>query len=424
MSDILKVVIAGLGGRGLNAYGEYMINHPEQYQIIGIADPVESKIKKITDRIKLHNKYCFKTAEEMFTGEKIADIAFICTQDCDHLKHSILAMEAGYDLILEKPLGTTLEESQKIYDKSIELGRKVFVCHVLRYTRFYKKIKEIIMSNELGEVVNISATENVGYYHYAHSYIRGHWRRKDLSSPMIVAKCCHDTDIVSWLVGEKCTQISSFGSLMYFNNQNAPEGASKRCLNGCKSKKDCPYDAEKIYITNKISGIKHGNSWPSSAITNKDLTEENVMDALREGPYGRCVFHSDNDVVDHQIVMMEFENGACATLTMCGVTSEINREITVSCSLGVIKGNMDNQKLTINKFGQVPVIIDLSENVASHVGHGGGDYWLMNDMYTYLTGKDVNNPSITSIEDSMHGHTIAFKSEDSRINEGKVIKIK
>ncbi|MCT4687839.1 Gfo/Idh/MocA family protein [Vallitalea sp.] len=423
MDKIIKVVIAGLGDRGLNAYGEYMIKHPNQYQIVGVADPIKSKIDKIRKSTSIDEKYCYKTAEEMFQEEKIADIAFICTQDSAHLKHSVLAMEAGYDLILEKPLGTTLDESMKIYEKSIELGRKVFVCHVLRYTRFYKKIKEIIMSGKLGEVVNISAKENVGYYHQAHSYIRGNWRRKDISSPMIVAKCCHDTDIVSWLIGKRCTQISSFGSLMYFNNNRAPRGASKRCLDGCNAKKDCPYDAEKIYITNEVSGIRHGNLWPARAITNKELTEENVMEALLKGPYGRCVYYCDNDVVDHQVVMMEFENGACATLTMCGVTAEIKRDITVNCSLGEIVGDMDEQTLTITKFGQKPRTVDLSENVESHVGHGGGDYWLMHDMYTYLIGKDINNPSITSIKDSIHGHSIAFRSEDSRINNGRVIKI-
>lgn len=425
MKKPIKAIIIGLGSRGFDAYGSYMIAHKEEYDIVGVADPVAAKRTRAKALIGLADDRCFEGAEAILEQPKFADIALICTQDSDHLAHSILAMEAGYDLILEKPIGISLEECDIIYEKSQLLNKKVFVCHVLRYTKFYKSLKEVIDSGDVGQVVNVTAKENVGYYHYAHSYVRGNWRNKALSSPMIVAKCCHDTDIISWLVGRKCQTISSTGSLMHFREENAPVDATHGCLNGCAVKEHCPYDAEKIYITGE-TGVHHTKGWPVSIVTDEALTEENVRKALKDGPYGRCVYFSDNDVVDHQIVWMSFEGGASASLTMCGPTGEINRDIVISCSLGEIKGDMEREEIIVTKFGEAPKVIDLSGTRAdeSHVGHGGGDFWLMHDIYEHLTGINVENPSITSIKDSVHGHKIAFLAEVSRMKQGQVLEVK
>ena len=318
---IVRIAIAGVGSRGKNAYGLELLNMKDRAKVVAVADIDPERLALAGDAHGVPDEMRFPSAEAMLAMPKLADAMLVCTQDRQHVPHAVEALKKGYDVMMEKPISPKLEDLQEITRVARENGRRVVVCHVLRYTPFFQTIKKTIDSGALGEVVSIQALENVRYWHQAHSFVRGNWRRGEDTSPMILAKCCHDLDYLVWLCGKKCERVSSYGSLMYFKKSNAPEGAALRCTQGCKAKESCPYDAEKIYLTNKDTGILCGNvEWPIDVLA-ENPTEEKIRHAIETGPYGRCVFHCDNDVVDHQIVNMQMEGGASLSLTMSAFTS-------------------------------------------------------------------------------------------------------
>ena len=251
MHKKISLVIIGLGSRGKNAYGTELLNLRDRAEVVAVADPNEERLAIGGNEHNIPPERRYHTAEELLAQPKLADAALICTQDRQHVGHAVAALRKGYDVLLEKPVSPDLSELQKIVRVAREENRSVVVCHVLRYTPFFQLIKETIDSGRLGRVVNIQALENVRYWHQAHSFVRGNWRRSEETSPMILAKCCHDLDYLIWLCGSRCEKVSSFGSLIHFKPENAPEGAAARCLDGCRAKENCPYDAEKIYLYNK-----------------------------------------------------------------------------------------------------------------------------------------------------------------------------
>ena len=344
MEKVITIAVAGYGLRG-QCYSQYTLEHPDAMKVVAVADIVREKVDAAKQLFNLPEQMCFDSAEQMLEQPKLADLMFICTQDRQHVPMALAALEKGYHVLLEKPISPELSECIELQKKAHEKNRVVTVCHVLRYSPFYQTVKQIMDSGKLGEIRNISAHEDVGYFHQAHSFVRGNWRSSEETSPMILAKSCHDMDLLQWLMGQRCEYISSYGSLSHFRADKAPEGATEYCLGGCKCKDECPYDAEKIYITNKKTGVRdnHGG-WPCNALC-VDPTEENVYEAIKTGPYGRCVYHCDNDVVDHEVVDMEFENGATAVFTMTAFTKNTRRTIRVMGTLGELEG--DSVKGTI-----------------------------------------------------------------------------
>lgn len=419
---IVKIAVIGAGSRGKNAYGVEILGLKERAKIVAVADINEERRNLMGESHDIPLDMRFASAEELLSRDKIADALFICTQDRDHVPMAVKAMEKGYDVLLEKPVSPVLEDLQKILKVEKETGRRVVVCHVLRYTPFFQTIKKTIESGILGEVVSIQALENVRYWHQAHSFVRGNWRREEETSPMILAKCCHDLDYLVWLTGKKCKRVSSFGSLMYFKKENAPEGAAARCLDGCRAKDECPYDAEKIYLTNKETGVLWGNTeWPVDTLC-ENPTEEKVRASLEKGPYGRCVFFSDNDVVDHQIVNMEMEGGAALTLTMCAFTSIGGRTIKVMGTKGDLWGDMHENKIRITEFGKEPRDVDLGKEERDFAGHGGGDRLLVEEFVSLMEGKEPDG-TITTLETSIESHLVALAAEKSRLSGGESISL-
>ena len=415
------VSLIGAGSRGRYTYSPYAKLHPDEMKVVAVAELREDVLEDYGREYGIPKEKQYHSAEKFFQEDKMSDFAFICTQDGQHKKHALMALHKGYDLLLEKPMAITLEDCLEITREANRLGRAVVVCHVLRYTPFYSKIKEVIDSGEIGQVVDLHQFENVGYWHYAHSYIRGNWRRESESSPMILAKCCHDLDILYWLAGKRCRAVSSFGSLKYFRAGNAPEGAGKRCTDGsCKIKDSCPFDAEKIYITSPITGIRVNQSWPVNVLT-MDLTEEGITKALGNGPYGRCVFACDNDVVDHQIVNMDFEDGVTASLTMCGFSKEVNRELKVMCTGGELTADMVSGEIRVTSFGQKTRTITIKDEFDALNGHGGGDHMLLQELMH--TDMDKLSEMSTNINDSLHSHLMAFAAELSRKQGGSPIEL-
>jgi len=322
-------------------------------------------------------------------------------------------------LLLEKPISPYIKECIEIEQVAKQYNRHVVVCHVLRYTPFYTKVKELIESGVAGDVVAVQAIEPVGYWHQAHSFIRGNWRNSEETSPMILQKCCHDMDILLWLCGKKCKKVSSFGSLRLFKKENAPEGAPERCTDGCPASETCPYYAPRYYITQ----VRCGNvEWPINLL-NSHPTEENIMDALRNGPYGRCVYHCDNNVVDHQVVNLELEDGATVNFTMCGFTKDSYRRLCIMGTHGEIVGDMENNTIIIKPFVGENQIIDVNTLADDFSGHGGGDVQMVKDLADLLIDGSVKNNRISSIEHSMESHYVAFAAEESRVCGGKLIEL-
>ena len=294
----MRLAIIGAGQRGM-IYAKYAYEKAGA-EIVAVVDISKEKRDCACAEYNIPADMAFADVDEFFRLGKIADAVILATMDRDHYKQAMAAMELGYDILLEKPISPDVHECIEIRDKAKEKGVTVVVCHVLRYTRFFSEIKKIIDSGELGKVITVQHAENVGNFHMAHSFVRGNWRNSDLSSPIIMQKSCHDMDILLWLIGSNAKKISSFGNLSFFTRENAPEGSAERCLD-CPCADSCRFDGKKAYLP--IRG-----NWPAAVLT-EDQSEEGILKALREGPYGRCVFRCDNNVCDHQVTDIEFENG-------------------------------------------------------------------------------------------------------------------
>jgi len=405
--------ILGVGNRGTK-YASHQQLFPDKMEVTAIADNRRIRLDSINQKLHLPEDRLFDSADAILSQPKLADIMIIATQDAQHRDHAIRAMEIGYDLLLEKPISNKLEDIAAVVEAAERLNRKVFICHVLRYTPFYREVKSLLDQGVVGRIMNIEAAEHVGYYHIAHSYVRGNWHKLADSSPMLLAKCCHDMDILLWLTGKKCLSLNSFGSLEYFKAENCPEGATERCMDGC-TVKDCPFHAPKFYLS-RIPG------WPAN-ILNPDPNEENIMEALRTTDYGKCVFKMDNDVVDHQTVNMLFEDGITVTFTMSGFNNIQTRTIRIAGTEGEIWGDFEEKKIYWQRYNQEVHEIDVSGKLAGISGHGGGDTGLVTDILNLYTGVDFDTSSITTIARSAESHYVAFAAEKSRVAGGELVKM-
>ena len=327
-------------------------------------------------------------------------------------------MEIGYDILLEKPITDSKRECSEILEAQKKYGGKVLVCHVLRYAPAFLKTAEFLRQGKIGRLVNIQAIERVGFWHQAHSYVRGNWRKSEETTPMILAKCCHDLDLMQYYANSKCESVSSIGDLTFFTAENAPDGAAKTCLD-CKYVDTCPYSAKRIYIEwwKESNG---GDHWPQNVLTTKPLTESVITEALKNGPYGRCVFACDNDVVDHQLVNMTFENGVKATLTMTAFSATTGRIISFFGTMGELVLDETETCIKIRSFSAPEEKIPFSNLNEQGYGHGGGDFGLINTLYSMLRGEEVCR---TDLESSIESHLMGICAEESRKAGGKLVRI-
>ena len=404
--------ILGMGNRG-TAYAAKILKYPEEAQIIAMADNRRERLDSANKYVGLQEDMLFAHADALLAQPKLADIMIIATQDAQHRQHAIRAMELGYDLLLEKPISNNREDVKEIYNCAKKLGRRVIVCHVLRYTPFYRKAKQLLTDGAIGEICSIEASEHVGYYHYAHSFVRGNWHNSKASSPMILAKCCHDMDILCWLADKHCLKLSSFGSLKYFKEENCPEGAAQRCKD-CLL--DCPFHAQRFYLS-RIPG------WPTNVLQ-PEPTEENILQTLDVTNYGKCVFRMDNDVVDHQSVNMLLEDEVTVTFQMLGFTNKQTRYLRVFGTEGELWGNFEEQKLYVRRFNKEMQEFDLNNSGSDFSGHGGGDGGIIYDTIRLFRGDDFDTTSVTFLENSVESHYMAFAAEDSRLHDGRVTDLK
>lgn len=417
MSKKIKIAFAGLGGRG-NCYAEHLANMSDKVELVAAADIDAEKLQIFSDKYGIPENMRFGSAEEMLERERLADVMVIATMDRQHYGHAIPALNKGYHLLLEKPISPSYSECLEIADTANKLGLKVLVCHVLRYTPFYNKIKEIIDSGVIGKVKAIQGIEQVGFWHQAHSFVRGNWRDSNETTPMIMQKCCHDTDILLWLTGKKCLSVSSFGNLSHFKKENAPAGAPERCSEKCPIFKTCPYSIEYCYL----SKAREENFWlwPINIVTPIPTYEE-LTKRLETGPYGRCVYHCDNNVVDHQVVNMWMEDDIAISYTMCAFTDKCAREIHVMGTFGEIVGDAEAETVKLTVFGKETEVIDTTPELGDELGHGGGDWMLVKDLVALFA--DGEGECRTDINQSVESHIVALAAEESRINGGAVVDV-
>ncbi len=418
MNKPITIAVAGLGSRG-NAYS-YALGHFEgRAKIVACADILPDRVERYGERFNVPEEMRFSSAEEMFEKERLADVMIIATPDRCHYGQAMSALDAGYHLLLEKPVSPVISECFEIAKKAAETGRRVIVCHVLRYTAYYRKLKELVDSGVIGDIVSIKADEKVVYWHQAHSFVRGNWANCGKSSPMILQKCCHDMDIFHWLVGKPCVAVSSFGSLTHFKPSEAPEGATERCTEECPAYHTCPYSVESCYI----EPARQGNfSWPIDVVT-QIPTMEALGENLKSGPYGRCVYHCDNDVVDHQVVNLLFEGGATLSFTMCAFTSgnSWGRGTYIMGTKGEIIGDSGKDRIEVNVFRGASKVYENVTSETDGFGHGGGDYGITRDLIA-LTEGGGSSASMTDIDETLESHVIALAAEESRSLGGVLVK--
>ena len=325
----LTCIIIGAGNRGWT-YSLYASAFPGQMKIVGIAEPVKIRQEKFRQAYNLDEKNIFDTWERVFERPKFADFVIVSTIDKHHYGAAMQALEMGYHVLLEKAIAQSWEQCREILEQSVRYSRIVGICHVMRYSPYYIKMREVVQAGEIGEVVSMQHLEPVGNIHFSHSFVRGNCGNEKESTPSLLSKSCHDLDIIYWILGKKCKLVTSFGGLAYFRAEHAPAGGTAQCTGGCAIEKTCPYSAKRIYLTERI--------WDTGHLIDLQPWEEGkVLKAIQEGPYGRCVFHCDNDVADHQVVNMEFENGITVSFNMEAHTGYMGRKTRIMGTDGDIE---------------------------------------------------------------------------------------
>ena len=415
---IYTVAILGCGARGCETYGDLMAQKPDVYKIAALCDVNVKKLEKYGARYGVPEAERYDSMESFF-AKKRADVVVIATQDGQHVGPCIRALELGYDVLLEKPITEYREECESILAAQKKYGGKVLVCHVLRYAPAFLKVAELIDKGTIGQLVAINATENVAFWHYAHSFVRGNWRNREVAAPMILAKCCHDLDLLQFYAKSKCESISSIGSLTFFKEENAPEGSAAYCLD-CKYLADCPYSVKRLYIDNwRVN--KPANVWPHNVITPVvPVTEEALTEALKRGPYGRCVFRCDNDVVDHEFTQMTFANGVKASLTMMPLSAYGGRIMKFYGTYGEIVLDEEEGFIDIKPFSIPKERVKISELSTNGYSHGGGDYYLIETLAEVLEG---NAQGATALEHSIESHLMGICAEESILKGGELVYV-
>lgn len=413
----LKLACIGCGARA-QTYMQLAARQPDRFEIVAAADPVRERVEQIC---RLSGNPAFRAypgAEALLSAGKLADVMLVATQDNFHFEHCRGALRQGYDVLLEKPISTRMEQVLETERLARQAGRRVMVCFVLRFAAFYRKVKEIVDSGALGELVSMQASEGVGPWHQAHSFVRGHWSVVAGSSPMILSKCCHDTDLVHWLAGRRCRKVASFGALEFFRPERAPAGAPDRCTDGCPAGDTCPYNSLR-YTTDQRS------PWlPMVYDHAQDATVAEITAWLRGSPWGRCVYRCDNDAVDRQVLAMEFAGGLTASFTMTAFAT--GRHIEICGTRGVLKGGESYRQhfgthlILLPHEGQ-PARFTVQAEDGGYELHGGGDAGLVHALYDEMR-KPPGVPVEAGLQSTVHSHVIAFAAEEARLT-GRVVDL-
>lgn len=406
----VRVIVIGAGNRA-RKYLEYAHRFPERLRPVAVAELNGQRRRSLAREFSLPAAACFARYEELFAAGIDADMVLVTTPDAVHYDPAVRAIRAGYHVLLEKPIAQRWDECLEIARLAREHGVLVGVCHVLRYHPYFTKIRQLVASGELGEIVSVNHTVCVGLDRMLHSYVRGVFRRAQEANPILLAKCCHDIDFLLWLTQKRCRRLSSFGALRWFREANAPAGSTERCID-CPVEPTCPFSARDLYHVRR--------DW----VGNFDIPEGGTLDdailrELRTGPYGRCAFRCDNDVADHQIVALEMEDRSTISLTMDAFTKDDFRKTCIRLTGGEIDG--DERRLRVRRFRSGDErIYDFSE-VLGQPFHAGADLRLLEDFL--LSVRDPSHPLRVGIDDALESHRICYAAEESRLT-GRTVELR
>ena len=430
----MKAVFLGYGDRS-GRYSQYALDYPEELEIIAVIDIADHKLKLAKETFQLQEDCLFSSLDEFLSKDIKCDFVINGTMDQLHYETSIKCLNKGYNLLLEKPITANVNELLEIQRLANEKNLKVIVCHVLRYTMFYSKIKEVIESGKIGKIVNIQMNEHVWHGHFINAYVRGKWRsEKECGSGLLLAKCCHDTDLLCWL--NNATEpkyVSSFGSRSLYTPENAPKGSTEYCYN-CLQKDKCLFNAMEFELKKDYCPQY---TWLGLGKPIEEISEEEKIEFLKKDTYGKCVYKTGMDIVDRQCVSVEYANGSVATLNLVGGATIAGRHIHIIGEMGEIVGYIEENKFVVRSFfacdkedelKQNEEVYDLNKiyvlesNNQSVAGHYGGDYFIMKDLVKLLRGEQ-NSLSTTDINDSVKGHLLCYAAEIAR-KERRVVEIK
>jgi predicted dehydrogenase len=404
MTEPVEAVVIGAGLRGRDTYGAYALDNPEELRVIAVAEPNLELREVFAEAHRLPRERSFHDWQKLLSRPRLAQVAIIATPDHVHAAPAVAAVEREYDVLLEKPIAPGAVDCLRVVEAADGAGRLLQIGHCLRYTPFYAKVHEIMTSGRLGRLMTLSMAEHVGFWHMTHAFVRGKWGNTKNAAPMILAKCCHDLDLMAWFVGRPCLRVASFGSLRHFRPEDAPPGAPERCTDGCPVEATCVHSALRFYL-------KEFPGWPwSDVCLATDL--ESRRRALETGPYGRCVYRAGNDVVDHQVLALEFEDGVTATFAMHGFAAVPSRTIRVSGTLGELRGSLERGEIEIHMHGELnPEVITIP---FTPVGHGGGDQGLLRH-FVDVVRRGAAEEVLASGRVALESHLIAFAAERSRL---------
>lgn len=408
----LTTIIVGAGHRGV-LYASYARQHPDELQVIGVADPDPVRRERALETFGFPRENCFESAEELAHRGKIADTVINGTMDADHVPTTLPLLEAGYDVLLEKPICPNKQELMALLQTVRRTGRVVCVGHVLRHAPFYAEIRKRVAAGEIGDLMTVNTTERVSYHHMASCFVRGKWNQKATSNPMMMAKCCHDLDLIAWMKsGIRPMRVASFGCLMHFRPEYAPEGSGTRCTVDCRIERDCPYSARKHFLEQNLWGTY---AWHSLEHLGNITDEAKLKSLSTDNPHGRCVWKCDNDVVDHQSLIAHFADGCVAAHTLTTGTAKPCRTMHLVGTTGEIEGSVEDGKFVIRypdarpgqEYTETPVDLNVSMDM-----HGGGDLRLVGDFLAVVRGEKPSL-STTQLEDSVYGHLIGFAADEA-----------
>ena len=417
LQKAITAITLGAGARG-NTYGNYAINNPNEIKIVGVAEPIALRNERYAKKHNIPDSHRFTTWEQVLQKPKMADAIIITMPDDLHYEPCMQALAKGYDILLEKPMAQTEQQCRNILAQVKKTGRIVAVCHVLRYAPYFIKLRKMIQSGAIGELISINHFEPIEHIHMSHSFVRGNWHNSKQTTPIILAKSCHDMDIMRWLVDKPSKSIAAFGSLKWFRKENAPEGSAARCMDGCAIESTCPYSALKIYHR------KRTWTYVFDLPEDKEMQGDAILKYLRETNYGRCVYKMDNDQADHYVSSILFDQDITANFSMEAFTSYHGRRTRVMGSMGDIVGDMEKFTHTDFRTGESKEWNSKSDDdsIYKNHGHGGGDFGLMKDWVQAVAQHDATLLTST-IDASIDSHIMAFSAEISRLKK-KIIDTK
>ncbi|HUC79354.1 MAG TPA: Gfo/Idh/MocA family oxidoreductase [Flavisolibacter sp.] len=417
MAKPITAITLGAGNRG-TVYGNYAAAFPGEMKIVGVAEPIPFRNDRYATKHNVPKENRFTTWEQVFQRPKFADAVIISTPDRLHYEPCMKALEMGYDVLLEKPIAPTEKECRDILALSKKKGRIVAVCHVLRYAPYFVKMRELIGKGAVGDIISVQHFEPIEHTHMAHSYVRGNWHNSKETTPIILAKSCHDLDIIKWVINKPSKQIVAMGDLKWFRKENAPEGSTARCTDGCKVERDCPYSAIKQYYE------KRQRTSVLDLPEDKTKHADVIMEKLKTTNYGRCVYRMENDQPDHYITSIRFADNVTASFSMEAFTSYHGRRTRIMGSMGDMVGDMTELVITDFRTGKQTKLVPKAEDVEGYKnsGHGGGDWLLVRDFVQAVSHHDPTMLTST-IDESIESHIMGFMAEESR-KKGAVMNIK